>query len=351
MTYNDILQKILSCPYCQSEKLVFENDELMCENCNAIYDFIGKIPKMIPKNKNNQWVEDANEYADSREDYYRRRIESNNGWWLPKDDSYLRLGQEYSFKCGRGRVINYIGENYNKSIILDLGGGEGYVLNKLAVDYPTRSNTYISYDLINILQQDGLRRYGDKIVFITGDAQYISIKKNVIDVIISTECIEHVIDIPRFLANARDVLTDGGMLCITTPNRKGFSCWYDSYGRLWINRFIKRFLLRRTQLPIVPQKYGFRQGQGSYERILTSKELKQYLFNAGFKIYHVEFTQLLGESIFGYAKRLKLAMFLLKSLESAVSRIVEPILNLTRISEYLGFTQIIYAMKSPRILS
>lgn len=64
--------------------------------------------------------------------------------------------------------------------------------------------------------------------FVRGDAHEMPFKNRCFDVLIAGEVIEHLYDPERFLRECKRLLQKGGILIVTTPNRKS-----------WVNRLLK----------------------------------------------------------------------------------------------------------------
>lgn len=64
--------------------------------------------------------------------------------------------------------------------------------------------------------------------FVRGDAQFMPFKSKIFDSIIAGELIEHLNDPEGFLLECKRIIRKGGVLIITTPNKKS-----------WVNRLLK----------------------------------------------------------------------------------------------------------------
>lgn len=109
------------------------------------------------------------------------------------------------------------------AVVLEAGCGEGYGANLLsetaqsvaALDYdePTVRHVARRYPLVNSLR---------------GNLAHLPLRAGSIDVVVSSQVIEHLWDQEGFLAECLRVLRPGGTLLITTPNRITFSSGRDT---------------------------------------------------------------------------------------------------------------------------
>jgi len=336
---------MLCCPFCWSEELDITGDFIRCKKCFSEYRVVNNIPIMIPTNKSDDWVVEAIQNAERRNEYFSKRIKCNNGWWIPSEDPYYRLRQEHNLRCGRWKVIDDIGRNFDDILLVDVGGGEGFVLNYLQAKYGDNNIVSIVYDIANILQQDGQKRYNWRnLHFITGTNYRMALRNAVVDVVISTESIEHVIDTDLFLTNINRILKKRGRLYITTPNYIGLSYWFSTIGIQYL-RNIWRFVTGRKMMHIDKNRGYFFENDGFiFEKILRFEDIEKSLQENGFDIVRVEFTQFLGEITFSLARKLGIPIRVLKAVVRC-DEFLEPIFNRIHLAQWLGFTQVIIAEK------
>ena len=342
----DSIYDVLCCPFCWGEELDITVDFIHCKKCSSEYQIVNNIPIMIPTNKSDDWVVEAIRNNEFRNEYFSKRIKGNDGWWIPSKDLYYRLGKEYNLRCGRWKVIDDIRRNFNDILLVDVGGGEGFVLNYLQAKYGDNNIVSIVYDISNILQQDGQKRYNWKnLHFITGTNYRIALRNAVVDVVISTESIEHVIDTGLFLTNINRMLKKRGRLYITTPNYIGLSYWFGAIGIQYL-RNIWRFVRGRKMAHIDKNRgYFFEEDDFILEKILRFEEIKKSLQENGFDIVRVEFTQFLGEITFSWARKLGIPIGVLKKIVRC-DEFLEPIFNRIHLAKFFGFTQVIIAEKT-----
>lgn len=102
--------------------------------------------------------------------------------------------------------------------VLDSGCGEGYGLPLLA-----RSAASVTgVELADWVVAHARRAYPGHDV-LQADVCDLPLPAECIDLVVSLQVIEHLPDVPRFLAEQRRVLAAGGAMVIATPNRLTFS--------------------------------------------------------------------------------------------------------------------------------
>lgn len=336
----------ICCPCCGSE-IEMREDFLLCRNCLSEYSIRNDIPIMIPQNKDLNWIIEAKNYADMADNYFKKRIDDNSGWWLPHKNKYKELLRIYDKLTGRDIVSEFIGSNFKDCVIVDFGGGDGFVDNDIDNRYRQNNYTFIITDISNAIQTNGKNRYNkDNFIYVTCSVEKIPLKNKITDVVFSTEALEHVKNPSGFFESASKILRKRGYLILTTPNKNSFILWWDSWGSKYIKNTIKKILGKTTITQL--HRYGLIDTkEEGYERFLSTKEIKNYLEDYGFVIKKIIYTKFLGESIFGYWEKLKLPVSLLRYISLVVIKL-EQIFNkfLPRfLLEFLGFTQIIIAQK------
>ena len=99
-------------------------------------------------------------------------------------------------------------------IILDVGCGNAWLARELL----PRKTVVISFDLALRNTTEALRRYPAPNHFaVSGDAFDLPFRDDSVDAIVSSEVMEHVPDVPRYLQNLIRVVRPGGTIVITTP--------------------------------------------------------------------------------------------------------------------------------------
>ncbi|WP_235679857.1 glycosyltransferase [Cupriavidus necator] len=105
--------------------------------------------------------------------------------------------------------------------VLDIACGEGYGSALLA----TRARSVIGVDIAEAAVNHARLRYHDRanLRYETGNAAAIPIADACVDVVVSFETIEHLTEQTEMLAEIRRVLRPGGVLIISSPNKRVYS--------------------------------------------------------------------------------------------------------------------------------
>jgi GT2 family glycosyltransferase/ubiquinone/menaquinone biosynthesis C-methylase UbiE/glycosyltransferase involved in cell wall biosynthesis len=106
--------------------------------------------------------------------------------------------------------------------VLDIASGEGYGSNWIA----ERAKSVVGVDISEEAIANARGKYQrDNLQFLTGSVAEIPLEDHSVDVIVSFETIEHVDEElqRQFLTEAKRVLTENGILVISTPNKLEYS--------------------------------------------------------------------------------------------------------------------------------
>src|SRR3989344_372638 len=111
-------------------------------------------------------------------------------------------------------VLNYV----KNKIVLDIACGSGYGSKLLSNKAKKVIGVDISKESIDYAKNNF---NSNKIKFFIGDATNLDfLKDNSIDVVVSFETIEHLIDYKRFLMEVKRILKKEGLFIVSTPNKK-----------------------------------------------------------------------------------------------------------------------------------
>jgi SAM-dependent methyltransferase len=102
--------------------------------------------------------------------------------------------------------------------LLEVGAGEGYG----AALFATVAEQVVAIDYDRIVVGHAAGRYAEP-TFVQANVAALPIGSGTFDVVAALQVIEHVWDVPQFLAQCRRVLRPEGTLLVTTPNRLTFS--------------------------------------------------------------------------------------------------------------------------------
>lgn len=106
-------------------------------------------------------------------------------------------------------------------VVLDIASGEGYGSNLLAQS----AAKVIGVDISELDIQRAILKYNKTInlEFLVGSATVIPVQDASVDVVVSFETIEHIIDHDQFLKEIKRVLKKGGLLIMSTPDKAEYS--------------------------------------------------------------------------------------------------------------------------------
>jgi SAM-dependent methyltransferase len=104
--------------------------------------------------------------------------------------------------------------------VLDIASGEGYGSSLLA----RVARRVIGVDIDPQSVRHATRHHArDNLEFRIGDATDIPVESSSIDLVVSFETLEHLVEQDRMLAEVRRVLMPGGVLIISTPDRRTYA--------------------------------------------------------------------------------------------------------------------------------
>ena len=105
--------------------------------------------------------------------------------------------------------------------VLDAGCGEGYGLRMLA---EAGAAHVLGADLDETAVAHARRTYGsERIEVVECELMALPVDDDAVDVAVSFQVIEHVHDVPGYLASLRRVTRAGGLVLLATPNRLTFT--------------------------------------------------------------------------------------------------------------------------------
>jgi ubiquinone/menaquinone biosynthesis C-methylase UbiE len=171
-----------------------------------------------------------------------------SGAVLYQREQYQKIGiSRWYWDYKDNFVLDQINEKDNA--ILDIGCGEGIMLEKLIKRYPNKNITGLDTMLENV--QIG-SKYGLPIQL--GDIYQLDFPENSIDLVILMEVIEHLLDPDTAINEIHRILKPGGKLVTVFPNDAAFiiariftlkfkEAAYDpGHQKQWTHREIRRFL-------------------------------------------------------------------------------------------------------------
>lgn len=146
--------------------------------------------------------------------------------------------------------------------VLDLASGEGYGSAMLAGQARSVRGIDISADAV----AHAAAKYADRpnLQYLQGSAALVPLPEDCVDVVVSFETVEHLLEQEQMLAEIRRVLRPGGVLVMSSPNKEVYSDkagYHNEYHvkELYLDQFVA---LLNTQFPAV-RIVGHRMSVGS----------------------------------------------------------------------------------------
>lgn len=129
-------------------------------------------------------------------------------------------------------LLNILGSN-NWTSLLDIGCGDGSLL------YALNNKGYLANKAVYALDNshDRLRVVQDisrEFVCFAGDACDIPVADKSIDILVSTQVIEHVLDDDAMVKEIRRILTDRGVVYLSTVFKKPYGWYFYRNGGKWL---------------------------------------------------------------------------------------------------------------------
>lgn len=170
----------------------------------------------------------------------------------------------------------------NPSRVLDVGAGDGLVLDRLSgaqEKHAEFSGIELNADAVRRMREKGYDAYE-----CSASSKY-PFKDDHFDVVFAGEVIEHVIDPDAMLGECRRVLSPSGTLVITTPN---LLAWHN---RLLMMLGVTPFFVEHSYVETYGPKYSFLRRASvpvGHLRIYNLTPLKALLARNGFQVQAVQ---------------------------------------------------------------
>jgi SAM-dependent methyltransferase len=187
---------------------------------------------------------------------------------------YYLLNRTYITNIDKrlGKIIELVGK-INPSSLLDIGCGEGYLLNELKIKYPR-----IQLSGIDVYEQSNKLNWNYKIADITEGLPFPDAS---FDCVILGEVIEHVPNPDFLLREIYRILATEGHIIVSTPNLVS-----------WANRILVPLgiqpLFSETSSEINLGRYFKILGQGGkvqgHLKIFTHRSLEEILIHCNFRV-------------------------------------------------------------------
>jgi SAM-dependent methyltransferase len=247
---------MIICPNCSSTN--FSETKSECNSCkwrplerNGVLDYLSDYDRA-----SNQ----SQEYSKNYDDLAKTNLKESN-----IDRTFLHNQSK--------NLIKYIGAVKDK-VVCEIGVGQGFLCKEFI---SSNAKSIVAVDIaISYLTQFTKSK---KIKPYLANAESLPFS-NEFDLIVSTDCMEHVINVGSYLYCANRALKDGGLLAIRVPYREG--------------------LLEYSPYRKYPHKYG-------HLRSFNKDILKIYMEQAGFDIksFHLDGYSLGSPHVWLYNKTWK----------------------------------------------
>ncbi|SDD41886.1 2-polyprenyl-6-hydroxyphenyl methylase / 3-demethylubiquinone-9 3-methyltransferase [Mucilaginibacter pineti] len=177
-----------------------------------------------------------------------------------KDYGFHEAGPTHNLNYQLNELTGLLNKHANK-FILDLGCGNGYLVNHLIEKGYNAYGTDASEKGIAIAQKQNVERFF--VQDLSSEALPVQLQNITFDTIISTEVIEHLYNPEAFINFCRQQLPNGGEIIITTPYH-GYlknlllsllNKWDSHMNPLWLGGHIK--LWSKTTLSKILRNAGF----------------------------------------------------------------------------------------------
>jgi len=136
-------------------------------------------------------------------------IDAENYWFRRHEVAYQWVARQYQSALKGTQIV-------------DAGPGEGYGVSYLADSLQAE---VIGLELDWLAAQHAHHSYGNNpgVAILSANLDAFPLQSNSVDAVISMQVIEHLWDLPGFLAETRRVLKPSGQCVLATPNRVTFS--------------------------------------------------------------------------------------------------------------------------------
>jgi len=194
------------------------------------------------------------------------------------------------------------------SRVLEIGAGDGYATYLLSKEFPDLNftGTDVSAKFISYAKKKFKRR---NLHYSIEDSLNMSFQSKSFDAVISTDVVEHIPNVPKWLDESKRVLKKGGLLIIVTGNhfspiqpfldiirfkkRSPFAVTYLSQFRLLFYNIFMSFikLINPSFIYVNPDLSSRADGGGDFDAVYLANQMdiSIYLRKKGMKIINISF--------------------------------------------------------------
>jgi len=128
------------------------------------------------------------------------------------------------YRYGRGLIEHlhryaFVMPFVKGKVVVDIASGEGYGSNLIAQQAAQVTGVDVSAEAV---QQAATKYKRPNLSFVTGSATSIPLNDQSVDVVVSFETLEHLLEQDQMIAEIRRVLKPAGMLIISTPEKENY---------------------------------------------------------------------------------------------------------------------------------
>ena len=197
---------MIVCPDCANELPTLDSDR--CERCGRSFDRRDGVPSLLGTDDMQEPIVQA----------YREHYEQ-----IAVDDLQTSIQQEDHMELEADRLLAAVGDVRGLDVC-DVGVGKGLLLDRLLREQP-RSLTGV--DLARPYLSRLAARNGARLVL--ADAERLPFRDE-FDVIVSSDVLEHVLNVGDFLVSIRRSLRPGGRFIVRVPHRDTLTSYATQSG-------------------------------------------------------------------------------------------------------------------------
>lgn len=156
-------------------------------------------------------------------------------------------------------LIEGIFKKYNIKNVADLGSGDGSILYALFKNgYLNNTEKVIAID-ISLERINNVKKISEKILCVMADVCRLETLNNInLDLVISNQVIEHILDEERFVREVHRLLMKDGLFYLSTVFKKWYGWYFYRYNKRWtIDPTHLREYTDMNQLLDIVKRYNF----------------------------------------------------------------------------------------------
>jgi 2-polyprenyl-3-methyl-5-hydroxy-6-metoxy-1,4-benzoquinol methylase len=217
---------MIVCPDCSNQLPALDAGQ--CEHCGRVFEHEEGIPTLLSSDDLAEPI--ARAYRDHYDD-------------IARDDLAEGIQIEDHMVVEADRLLETVGDVHGLAVC-DVGVGKGMLLERLAAASP---RSLIGVDLA----LPYLRRLGDRegVRLVRADAERLPFRSE-FDVLVSSDVLEHVLNVGDFLHSVREAIRPGGRFVVRVPHMDSLTSYASQNGyryrfahlRAFDGRSLKRLL-------------------------------------------------------------------------------------------------------------